>query len=436
MNCNGERCVLVARDSSWITARRMSATNASFIDATPIQIHQDSASPIAVAADTEPAPALRTFLIVFVQGGQVLARRFRADTGSVLPVTTLDTASALGNVAATSDSRQFYVTWIRNGRLVGTLVDAFTGLPTLAQPVDLGEGVAAGSLVFDGTSFVPVWYTNSGLRATRVSTSGALLEGESPVAQAYSPQTTAAAATRFGRTLAVFPVVEIENFSNAVHGRFLDNEAGPGLSARPAQVCSGGAGGAGGTGGVGGTGMAGAAGSAGASGGGLGGAAGFGGGTSGAGNGGAGGAGATAGGAGMTAGSTGLAGSGGAAGSAGATGGVAGGAGAPGEGGEGGEAGGPDEPDGGTSSAGTAGLGGLSGASGLGGYAATAGASSAGAASGANGTTGKVASDDDAGCGCRTPPKHRRPGLLAPVLAALFVLTRHRRRRTGRRTAA
>jgi hypothetical protein len=321
MACNADRCAVayVASATAGVVVRRLDPLDGTVLDAAPITIQAGATSGgPAIAADSDPATAMRTFLVVFASESEIRARRFRSDTGMVTSATTITTdALTSSGFRASSDGRQFFVSWTDGGRARGTLVEALTGVPTLAAPVDLGPGAAITSATFDGSSFVSFWSTATELRGGRVTPAGGVLDGEGFVINTLpSESVTAAGSAAFGRSLAAFRMGEVRSVSSVFRGRFVDNEHGPGLAGRaPACAAATGTGGAGGAGGAGGGGAGGAAGTGGAgAGGATGGATAAGGstGTGGSASGGATGASGSLGGAGSTgsAGSSGGAGSG------------------------------------------------------------------------------------------------------------------------------
>jgi len=407
--CNADRCAIAYYTGTGIFARRVNASDGTFVDTQPIGIHTGTlTSPPVVAADTKPTAAMRTFLVVFPSGGQIVARRLRSDLGTVIAATTIATTTATA-VRATSDGTQFLVAWVDGGRVRATLVDAVSGLPTLTTPLDVAAGVELRSATFDGTSFLLTWRTATELRGARISPTGVNLDAtDFLISSTGAVDISAAGAAPFGRTLAVYQVEDVRALSDVFHGRFIDNELGAGTSGRGPACSSGGTGGAGGaTGGSGG----GAAGGAGGRGGGGGT-----GGNAGSGAAGAGGAtGGSGGGTGGTGGATG--GTGGATGGSGAAGGTGGAS--SGRGGAGGAAG----SGGGAGTSAAAGSGGDA----AGGRGGTGGSATAGTA----GTTGAAGATASSGGGCGCEVAGNRSGfasLLVPITMA--IATRRRRART------
>jgi hypothetical protein len=438
--CNGERCAIVWSDPM-IAARRLNA-DGTFIDAAPIVVSavSDVMRGPVIAVDTQPPAAMRTFLIAWWEGGQVVARRLRAELGAVTASTTVAAVAYSNGVdlRVTSDARQFFLSWYDGGdgtlgsaRVRGTAVDALSGLPTLAAPIELGAG-GLGSLTFDGSSFVAFWYVGQELRAGRVSPTGTKLDGEGVVVDVSTTLLShAAGGAPFGRTLTAFRVQDVPSFSQLYGGRFIDNELGPGVSGRAPACGAGGTGGGGGggrggasgasgvggAGGVGGTGGAGTGGIAGAAGGNLGsGGAGAGGASGGGGTLGRGGAGGGVGGMGGAGGSLGAAGGGG-GGRAGTGGGS--GIGGAGTGGIGGTVGGS--------------IGGASGSSGSGG-ASTGGRAGTGAVGTGGVTTADAATDAstgaaESGCGCATGQTPAGEGTALVFVGLMLVIARRSSRR-------
>jgi len=413
MACNPDRCALTYMGVGGIQVQRLDPLDGTVLDATPraieeaVQSYPETivAGPLIVA-DSEPAPAQRTFLVVYFNGSEIRARRVgSAALGASLAI-TIATGVAIPwglpdsrGLHASSDGRQFFVSWIAGGRTRATLVNAGTGMPTLAAPLDLGPGVGEIVTSFDGSSFLSFWSTGTEMRGGRVTPAGTPLDGQGFVINALpSTYITTAGSAPFGRSLAAFRVEDMPGVSSAFHGRFVDNELGPGLAGR-APACgaptgTGGMGGAAGTTGTGGT--TGAGGTTG-----TGGTAGIGG-TSG-----------TGGAAGTTA-------TGGATGTGGRGGGTAGAGGAATTGGTTGAGGTAAGTTGGAGATGTA------GATSSGGRGGAAQVGSGGA--GGSGTAGAKAGDGGGGCGCEISGGDAH---LAWAWVALGMLVVARRRTRG-----
>jgi hypothetical protein len=437
--CNDDKCLIAYLDHGGldyrVLAKRLSATDGSVLDATPLVITTNSDyAPPAVASDWTVAPSMRTFLVAWQVGSNtgLQTRRVRSYVGALQPTLALDDSIQPTEVALASDGEQFYAVWRQTLNIWGRGIDALTGLPLGTEPTQLGtlgQDLSSLTLAHDGSAYVATWSgtagegagnIEAGIWGTRINSAGSRLDNPNFLVRTEDASFTSLGASSFGRSLLVFQAWNTSSMSLLEHGRFIDDDLGT-LIAPPSQCAtgSGGAGGAAGSGGTGGSagasgsaGNGGAAGSAGAGGvagsGGMGGSVGAGG--NGGGTGGASGnGGAATGGAGGTGGATGGDGgaaSGGASGAAGTAGGGTGGRGGA-SGGVGGETmggmGGAEAGSGGNI-AGAAGTGvaGDSGATGgaSGGSPGTAGTSAAGSA----GTTTSDAADDGS-CGCRTMPR-------------------------------
>jgi hypothetical protein len=400
--CNADRCAIVYYDGAAVSARRVNASDGTFVDAQPISVHTGTVTgSFAVAADTEPTAAMRTFLVVLPSGSQILARRLRSDMGAVTTPTTIATAN-VPDVRAASDGRQFFVSWIDGGTVRGTLVDATSGLPTLTASLDVAPGLEMRSVTFDGSSFLAFWHTSTELRGARITPAGTRPDGDgflvSPIVAGH---VAAAGAAPFGRTLAVYQGVEQRAFSDVLRARFVDDDLGAGLAGRGPACAT--ATGAGGTDGGDASGAAGAGGSSGQDGGAD--------------------TGSDAGSSGGRDGGADRSGDGASSGTAGAGGGAGGASGTGGTGGAGGGAGG---------TGGTAGAGG--GTGGTGGHGGATGGT--GGTGGVGGTTdggpdggSKAGGGGGGGCGCDIGGNGTAGlgGSLLPLAA--FITARRRRRR-------
>jgi hypothetical protein len=380
--------------------------------------------PTAAVGDTVPPADRRTFLVFYKSSGQVLARRLRSQTGSLISEITVlanepYTATG-GEMHAVTDGTRILLLYVPNSRMVRALfVDPVTGLPS-GQPTSLfsiGNDRLTGAF-YDGRSFVllihhDAMFVESHLRRFDANLASLDVAPGTPLG-ITGYVSFARPPTGSGRSLLAFTELDLPRFGMAARGRFLDNDAATGgggsggaagggnagagnAGASNAGTSNGGAGAGGaGNGGNGGAGNAGAsnagAGNAGAS-------------NAGTSNGGAGAGGAGNGGAGNASG--GDSGSGNASGAGGATAGASAGAGVSGS--TSGEAGAP--------SGGRDGTGG-----------AQDGGTNEGGAPDQPDTENRSSADDSGGCGCRVGSSNGSAGGVALVSLLLAAACARRRR--------
>src|SRR6185312_5358406 len=127
--CNPDRCA-VAYDNHPAQALYVQRINpdGSLVDTSPITIPGNVLGRFGIAADSQPVPAMRTFLIAS-GAGNVGVYRVRSALGAVASPTTVESTGQAGlDVVVASDGQQFFVSWQENGHILGTTVDAISGL--------------------------------------------------------------------------------------------------------------------------------------------------------------------------------------------------------------------------------------------------------------------------------------------------------------------
>ncbi|MGC4091545.1 MAG: hypothetical protein QM756_27425 [Polyangiaceae bacterium] len=385
----------------------------------------------SVAADRDPDPTRRTFLLLGRQVDHVAAFRLRSATGSLLTPVTLASAAASGTTFtfAASDGSQVLGGWANasTGYASGVLIDPLSGQSKTTTPAQLPYQ-SQPTVTFDGATFVVLSLGATGPTASRINSNLEQLDTASVLELPYGPSATIAS-NLHGRTLYAYAKYDPTEQGDVIFGHFIDNVLPAAASADSScdvKLASGGAGGVanGGSAGVAGGGVGNAAGASGVAGGIASG------GSTGAAQGGASDDGGAAG-AGVTGGT--------AAGGTLASGGTAaGGSSTGGELGSAGESavGGSLGADGGASGAASGGSAAASGGAAAGGRAAggaTSVAGQVGATGGALSASGGASgSGDDApseGCSCAQVRPRRSPwSALSPALVSLLFLARRRRR--------